>query len=482
MTLTYLRRELLGRRKAHLVIAAGLALGIALVLIVDSVSSGMRKAQDEVLESLYGLGTDLTVSASFEPEEGGGGTIRRPRFDFDAREDEEQSGDMLVPDSPATLDAAAVERVAGMDDVAGAAGGLGLRNIGVMGSFQRGQVPEDGSRDTVTDPGEAPRVEGGGAEFDVDQYSVFGADVTRPDLGPLSTVEVTEGRTFEADETDAAVALLDADHAAENDLAVGDTLTTAGTDIEVIGLTSPTTEESTTDVFIPLTLAQRLSGLDDEVTGIYVQAADSQHLDAIESAITDQVDDAEVTTAADLADQVSGSLSTAADLADGVGTWLSYLVLASAFLVAGLLASSSVNRRVREFGTLKALGWTRGRVTRQVMSESLVTGLVGGALGLGAGLACAWTITRVRPDLTAELGLGAFGDGPVLRGPGGGQGPEAPAGGTGPSLDIGLTAPVGLDILTLAVALAVTGGLVAGAFAAWRAARLRPADALRRIA
>ena len=41
MFFTYLRRELRRRRKAALVVASGLALGIALVIVVSSVSSGM---------------------------------------------------------------------------------------------------------------------------------------------------------------------------------------------------------------------------------------------------------------------------------------------------------------------------------------------------------------------------------------------------------------------------------------------------------
>ncbi|KPC90420.1 hypothetical protein ADL27_35875, partial [Streptomyces sp. NRRL F-6602] len=60
MFLTYLRRELRRRRKAALVVASGLALGIALVIVVTSVTAGMQRAQDQVLGSLYGLGTDLT--------------------------------------------------------------------------------------------------------------------------------------------------------------------------------------------------------------------------------------------------------------------------------------------------------------------------------------------------------------------------------------------------------------------------------------
>jgi ABC-type lipoprotein release transport system permease subunit len=40
---------------------------------------------------------------------------------------------------------------------------------------------------------------------------------------------------------------------------------------------------------------------------------------------------------------------------------------------------------------------------------------------------------------------------------------------------------VSLNTIALAVALAVLGGLIAGTFGGWRASRLRPADALRRV-
>ena len=44
-----------------------------------------------------------------------------------------------------------------------------------------------------------------------------------------------------------------------------------------------------------------------------------------------------------------------------------------------------------------------------------------------------------------------------------------------------LTAPVTLGAIVLAVVLAVAGGLLAGMFGGWRAARLRPAAALARM-
>jgi len=44
-----------------------------------------------------------------------------------------------------------------------------------------------------------------------------------------------------------------------------------------------------------------------------------------------------------------------------------------------------------------------------------------------------------------------------------------------------LGATVTTEIIVLAVVLAVAGGLIAGMFGGWRAARLRPADALSKV-
>ena len=46
---------------------------------------------------------------------------------------------------------------------------------------------------------------------------------------------------------------------------------------------------------------------------------------------------------------------------------------------------------------------------------------------------------------------------------------------------VALTAPVALTILLLGLLVAILGGLVAGAAGGWRAARMRPADALRQV-
>ncbi|MFB8084165.1 ABC transporter permease [Streptomyces sp. NPDC055992] len=486
MFFTYLRRELRRRRKAALVVASGLALGIALVIIVSSVSSGMSKAQDKVLESLYGLGTDMTVTkAAAAPKSG---STERPRFEFDAKDSDDdatQSTDRVMVQGFQTLASSTVDKVGGQDGVAGAVGGLSLNVMKVDGQFKRGEFKQEGG--TSQGGGRGPgggsgmpqgEVRGGGASFDVNSYTVYGTDVTHQDLGPLTSSKITSGRTFKTTETNAKVAVVDSAYAKEKTLSTGKTVTVHGTKFTIIGVSTADSGDAAANLYIPLQQAQTLSDSKNKVTTVYVKAADSQKIDSVKSAIQKNISGTTVTTSADLADTVSGSLSTASDLAAGVGKWLSIAVLVAAFLVAGLLTSSAVSRRVREFGTLKALGWKSGRVTRQVIGEALVNGLIGGVLGIAVGLAGAYAVTTVSPTLTAELGSsGGGGMRGGMMGGGGGFGRQSAS----KTLDIALSAPVSLSIIMIAVVLAVAGGLIAGAFGGWRASRLRPADALRRV-
>jgi len=484
MFFTYLRRELRRRRKAALVVASGLALGIALVIVVSSVSSGMGKAQDKVLQSLYGLGTDMTVTKAATPS---ASNSQRPRFQFDARgndDDSTQSSDRVLVQGFTTLASSTVTKVGEQKGVSSAVGGLSLNVVKVNGQFTRGQFQQNqnsgngqGGRGAGGGTGQPQgEVQGGGANFDINQYTVYGTDVTKTALGPLTSSKITSGRTFKAAETDAKVVVADSAYAKEKKYKVGSTVTIKGVKFKVIGIATADSGDAAANLYIPLKQAQTLAGEKNKVTTVYVKATDSQQIDSVKSTIQKNVSGTTVTTSADLAKTVSGSLSTASSLATNVGKWLSIAVLVAAFLVAGLLTSSAVSRQVREFGTLKALGWKSGRVTRQVVGEAMVNGLVGGALGIGLGLAGAYVVTAISPTLQAQLG----GSGGGAGGPGGG-GFGGPGRRAAKTLEVALTAPVDLTTIALAVALAVAGGLIAGAFGGWRASRLRPADALRRV-
>jgi ABC-type antimicrobial peptide transport system permease subunit len=256
---------------------------------------------------------------------------------------------------------------------------------------------------------------------------------------------------------------------------VGDTVKLGGKSFTVVGLAKTPLGGQSSDVYVKLAQLQSLSDRKGRVNTVYVRAMSAEQVGSLARHIRQTVDGASVTTAKDLADRVTGSLVDAKNLAGKLGTALALVGLLSAFLIASLLTLSSVAKRVRELGTLKALGWSQWLVVRQVSGEALVQGLLGGVLGVLVGLAGAAAITAFGPELQATIESAQAG-GPRFIGPFG-QGAASAAAST----DVSLDAPVSGSLVALAVGLALLGGLVAGAVGGLRAARLRPADALRRL-
>src|SRR6476661_8942606 len=69
----YLRNELVRRRTRTIVTLIGLGLGVALVIVISSLSNGLDRAQKKTLNPLAGIGTDLTVTLTPDQSQGFGG-------------------------------------------------------------------------------------------------------------------------------------------------------------------------------------------------------------------------------------------------------------------------------------------------------------------------------------------------------------------------------------------------------------------------
>jgi ABC-type antimicrobial peptide transport system permease subunit len=485
MFLTYIYRELRRRHRQALLTALGLAVGVGLVVVVTAYARGVSEAQDTVLQSLYGVGTDITVTRTAQAGSGGPAEIgMNPGERQDQGERFSRDRVMTSPGQQA-IATTKIDQIAALDGVSSVAGGLAVSVMHVEGKFAEMTPAQGGQQSQGQQSAEQPQTMPSQAPIQIASYTITGVDVTDQTIGPLSSATVTKGRTFTSAETDAKVMLVEKGYAKQNELTVGDTKKIDGAKYEIVGLV--TSSSSSADFYLPLARAQTIAD-EDGVSQIYVKADSAENIAAVKTSIKTVFPKATVTTAEDLADQVSGSLASASKLADQLGAWLAVAALIAAFLVASLLTVSSVSRRVREFGTLKALGWRSRRIVGQVLGESFVQGVAGGLIGVVIGLAGAWAITALSPALEASVGSVA---GVAVAGPGMGGGMPGGDGGQGGALaqaaaaantvTVELGAPVSIQLVLIAVGLAVAGGLLAGAFGGWRAARLRPADALRRV-
>jgi putative ABC transport system permease protein len=127
--------------------------------------------------------------------------------------------------------------------------------------------------------------------------------------------------------------------------------------------------------------------------------------------------------------------------------WIvSLIVVISVTLFSLKSQFGAVVERTNEIGILKAIGWGDSDVMKQILVESVLQGLIGGLAGICLGYALAFLFPLF--GIMSAEGL-------ILA--------------VSPLLIIGgLTA-------------ALLGGIVAGVFPAWQAAKLQPAEALRRF-
>jgi putative ABC transport system permease protein len=569
--LSYIRSELLRRKSRTILTLLGLAIGVALVIVISSLSRGVDHAQKQALNPLSSIGTDLTVTLAPQTDAGGGGggfggggggfggggggreviqanssvltdlsKLGKPGAKFDHT--------FLLPGTQLTFPQSQAKQIAAIRGVSAVSSGLVLSAVHQSGTVPKivAKLKTGGQRLTITGrvrfnfsaaeqdkiracfqkvfqsqgitPGAAPggggggggRLGGGGGggrggfldspaarkclpaqvrnfqrtvttpqqlvqqvvdppqtNIKSSTYSIAGVDPSQPDIGLVTPSLVSKGRFLTAG-NDALVA---DSYAASNGLKVGSKLDLNGTGFKVVGLVRPPLGGQTADVYVPLAKLQSLASQKSLTNVVLVRADSGTSVGQVQKAIQAQFPNAQVASAKQVADQISGSLVDASNLSHRLGIALAALSALAAFLIAVLLTLTSVGKRVRELGTLKALGWTQWQVVRQVVGESLATGIGGGVLGVIIGIAAAAAIGAFAPSLAATSttggGGGAFGFGALSA--------------RTVTDQVTLTAPIAITVLLIGLGLALAGGLIAGGAGALRAARLRPADALRTV-
>ena len=565
--LRYARSELARRRGRTIVTVSGLAVGVALVVVIAALTRGLDDAQKTALDPLSSIGTDLTVTLApsqdtgggFGPGGGGGGGGRevvqanssvitdlsklgKPGEKFDHT--------FFLPGTQLTFSQSQANQIAGVDGVQSVSSGLVVSAVHQSGTvpkivaqlkaggqqvridrqiarptqaeFQKmqdclekqgvqlgpvagggnGGGPGGGNgangglggpaqgdaggnraafnqclperlrrfRATITTPEQTLRqvVDPPQTNISSSTYTIGGVAVEGDTIGIVTPSLVTKGRFLRG----ANEALVTATYASRAKLRVGSALDLNGTTFRVVGLVRAPLGGQTADVYVPLGQLQKLASLEGQVNVALVRAANGQSVADVQRRIETSFSSAQVASARDVADSISGSLVDASNLSHRLGVALAVLAALTAFLIALLLTLASVGKRVREIGTLKALGWRQRIVVRQIVGESLAQGIVGGIIGVVLGVVTAALIGAIGPTLSASSSTGS-GDGDFF-----GLGAVSARTVTD---QVALTAPVAIGVLVLGLFVAVLGGLVAGAAGGWRAARMRPADALRQV-
>lgn len=301
-------------------------------------------------------------------------------------------------------------------------------------------------------------------------YTVAGVDPNNTTSGLITTNQLIKGTWFTSNPTNEL--LVDSAYANTNKITLGQSLTIDKQTFKVVGIVNPSLTGDTSDLYFDLQTLQSMSSNSNRINEILVKVNNASEVNSVAAAIKKQLPGAQVLTAASLADQVSGSLSNAHTLASTLGTALAIIVLLASFLITTLLTLSSINKRTREIGTLRAIGWKKSRVLLQIMMETIGIGIVGLILGLLVGYGISGIIGAVGPTLSSTingLSVGASSVGQLFH-----QTNSASS-----TIHVKVTAPISIGVILVGIASAIAGALIAGLFGGMRAIRLLPAEALR---
>lgn len=482
--LNYMFAELRRRRARTVLTALGLAVGVALVVAVNALSTGLDRAQAKVLEPLTGVGTDMSVTRPIKISQGNGGPFanlskseqkqlrKESGFGGGLNFRNLKAGSKINQDTFQTtqlsFSESEVAKTTAISGVQGAAGSLTLNDVHIHGTVPKINVQQGGGN------GAPPTGAFGNSSIKFDSRTVTGIDQSKSDLSSLTPGQIVKGAYFTSGSAGAKQAILSSAYADTEKLSVGDAVKLQDTTFTVVGIASSPLGGTASDIYVELSTLQKISGYQGRINSLQVRASSTSQVASVAAAVKRGIPSSEVTTAASLARRVGGSLTDTKNLSAKLGTALEIVGLLAAILIASLLTLSSVAKRIRELGTLKAIGWSSFQVVRQIAGESLFQGILGGLIGAAIGIAAAvginavgWTLKATVSGSSSGGGGGPFGLGQTRV--------------TSGSTLVKITTSADAKLILIAIALASAGGLIAGVVGGLRAARLRPAVALRTV-
>ena len=194
-------------------------------------------------------------------------------------------------------------------------------------------------------------------------------------------------------------------------LAIGDTTQLYTTSNGMIDVTVVGTYTSDTDVggYVGVGFtseqARALFSDGENASSVSVRAEEGVGQGDLRDAIAAEYPDFSVSTGEEVRERLSDQLGTMLDFINYFFVAFGLIALLVGTFIIYNTFSMLVAQRLRELALLRAIGASRGQITRSVLAEAAVTGLVGSAIGVVAGFGLAQAIFMVLDAL--DLGIPA---------------------------------------------------------------------------
>jgi putative ABC transport system permease protein len=299
----------------------------------------------------------------------------------------------------------------------------------------------------------------------VPEYIIEGVPLTSDLVGnyPVLPTDIVSGQNLQAGETQDV--LLSENNSAYFGVGLGGTVNILGTNFNVVGIYQPTGVEDTEMLYMNLSDAQTLTNNTGYITSINVYAQSPSDVSSVAAAISSLHPELTVSTsqselsALEKNQPSSNNAVTAAQnsLASTNTTAIEEIivVVAATSLIVLFVMLYTVRERTKEIGTLKAIGFSNSTVMRQFMLEGVLLSAIAGAVGIAIGVVAAPSLSSLLlPTVGRVVGFGG-------------------------RAGLASAVTVSPELILIGFGVAVLLGTLGSLYPAWRAAKIKPAEAMR---
>ncbi len=303
------------------------------------------------------------------------------------------------------------------------------------------------------------------------EYTIEGIPLTSDLVNnyPVLPTNITAGSNLQAG--DSGKVMLSENNSAYFNAGVGDTITILNQPFTVVGIYSPSSVSETQTLYMNLSDAQTITNNTGYITSLVVFAQNSDAVSQVATSIStlhpeltvttdqtrlSQLQTLQTTYNTELANAQSSNSQTYSTAVEEI-----ILVVVATSLIVLFVMLYTVKERTKEIGTLKAIGFSNSTVMGQFMLEGIFLSIIAGVVGIAIGSVAAPTLSSLLlPSVGVRSGTAGFLSGTTRIS----------------GLSVATLNP---ELVLILFGAAVLLGTLGSLYPAWRAAKIRPAEAMK---